>query len=65
MQQALQQVDYACEVRVLVTSRPMVRSTMKDQLLAQQLLNVINLFQCRCDCWSVGKTTQNLVSGIR
>ena len=63
--QAVKRGYGTCSVKVIFTSRPMFCSSVKDRLPTQQLSNVIYLFQCRCDCRYVGKTTQHLETRIK
>ena len=65
IRQAIKPAYYTCETKVVFTSRPMFKTCVKDPLPTHQLSNVIYLFQCRCDCRYVGKTTQHLATRIK
>ena len=51
--------------RVILTSKPMLPSSIKDVLPTHQRSNLIYKFQCSCDSTYVGRTNQRLETRIR
>lgn len=55
---------FACQTRIIFTTRPMIQPCLKDKLPTQTKSNVIYEFKCLCGDRYVGKTTQRLSDRI-
>jgi len=56
---------FSVEPCVVCTTRQLLPATKKDVPTSHHQNNVIYQFECHCDSWYVGRTSQHLEEGIK
>ena len=62
---AVRRCFYSVNLRVILTSKPILQSAVKDVLPSMNRSNLVYLFSCCCESKYVGRTSQRLQSRIK